>query len=183
MEIKLVKTKEELHEVYKLTYQEFLKKGYIDENEDKEFIHFHGILDNIPQTSVFIALEDNKVVGTNSITMDSENGIHTMVDFPKTTMRERLTGKVLASSWRIVVDHNYKHTLVIKKLIKATIDLGLSKGTETCLFTFNPKHAFIYQKLLNAEIVEFTESTIGFHNAPAVLMRLDTKNIPSWWFK
>lgn len=182
MLVKLLETDEEREDVYKLVYKEYLKAGYITPREDERFVHYAGLLDKIPQTDVFVVYDSDKLVGTNSLTRDSENGMHVCADFPLQVMRERNTGKSLVASWRIVVDSSHRDKDTVRQLIRACLYRGVALGVETWLYSFHPKHALAYMRFLNAEVIGFSESTDGLHNAPALLLRGYTKDIPKWWF-
>lgn len=181
MLIRLLETEIEREQMYRLVHDEYFKAGYIESREDGRFVHYQGILDRIPQTDVFLAYNDeDELIGTNSLTRDSDNGIHTRLDFPLQTMRERGTGKNLASSWRIVARSDSGFS-VVSNLIKATVRRAVAIGVETCLFTFHPRHYCQYQRGLNLELIGFNEHTDGLRNAPAVLMRIVKKDIPERW--
>ncbi len=184
MWIRLLETDAEREQVFRLVHDEYVREGYIQPQSDSRFVHHCGLWDRIPFTDVFIAHDDNgDLIGTNSLTRDNEYGIHTLVDFPKETMRERLTGKVLASSWRIVTRNDCKAASgLVSALIRATVQRAKAIGVETCLFTFNPKHMCRYHIALNMEMIGFSEVTEGIH-APSVLMRVATKDVPDRWFK
>jgi hypothetical protein len=178
-------TDDEREQMYRLVHDEYVGAGYIDPRPDKRFVHYKGLWDNISQTVTHLAYDDiGDLIGTNSLTRDSDTGIHTGIDFPKETMRERLTGKSLASSWRIVTRSDQRNSAgLICALIRATIQTMVTRGVETSLFTFNPKHMCRYHLALNMEMIGFNESTQGLHGAPAVLMRAYTKDYPERWLR
>lgn len=184
MNIRLLETELEREAMYRMVHDEYVKAGYIDQQPDGRFVHYDGLFDRIPQTDIFLAYDDTgDLVGTNSLTRDNDIGIHTAIDFPKETMRERLTDRNLASSWRIVTKADCRSGGgVVSALIKATVQRADNLGVETCLFTFNPRHMCRYHIALNMEMIGFAEHVEGLHNAPAVLMRVYTREIPARWF-
>ena len=66
-------------------------------------------------------------------------------------------------------------------LIRAGVHMIWDSGTEISLYTFNPRHKRVYQRLLNMRTVASSAGTQGLSNAPAVFMRLDTPDIPARW--
>jgi len=172
----------ELDLVYKLTYEEYLRQGYIIENPNKS-LSLYPHLDNILETTVIGCFDHNKLLGTISWTLDGPNKLHTDIDFPKETEKVRQEGRILAASWRIITDHNYRHKIsVVSSLILATIEEMMIGNVQTALFTFNPKHERVYRRILNMKTLARHDGTIhGMDNAPAVLMRLDIENLhPKW---
>jgi hypothetical protein len=68
-------------------------------------------------------------------------------------------------------------------MIQAVIDGFIADGIETAVFTFNPRHERIYQRLLNMATVSRNDNTKGLSNAPAVFMRMELATVPEKWLK
>ena len=171
----------ELDRVHKLTHDAYVEMGYCKPQPDSRLNHYPH-LDDIPETTVLIAILDGRIIGTNSLTMDGEHGLHVDADYKWQADKVRAEGRKLASSWRIVTDvHERK---VVMGLMACTVNLGVSLGIETCLFTFNPHHERIYKRLFNMETIGRHESSIeGLTNAPSVLMRCDIEKCPEKWLR
>lgn len=177
MQVRPIQSQNELDTIYKLTYEEYIREGYCPIQSDRRLIHFPH-LDNIPETTVLVALIEDQIVGTNSLTVDGENKLHVDIDFPKEVSAIRAEGRKLAASWRIIVDRQSRNNLlIIKTLILRTIRLALDLGIETCLFTFNPKHKRFYQRYLKMKTIAYSDSSRNLINAPMVLMRLDKEDL------
>ena len=70
---------------------------------------------------------------------------------------------------------------ILMALIKETAALATHQGVDTWLFTVNPRHESVYQRLLKMYTVSRKECTQGLTNAPAVLMRADREHLPGAW--
>lgn len=169
--IRVATSVEEMNKVYRLTYDNYLDEGYIGVNPSGTYQHYPW-LDGIPETTVLISMDDHgNLDATNSLTIDSDLKLHVDPDFPDAVEMVRRDCKVkglkLASSWRIATAH--KSLMLVKKIMTATIELGIKKGVDVCLFSFNPKHRHFYEFYLN--LITLEEGVChAVNNAPAVLM-------------
>ena len=179
--IRPVQNAMEMDQVYRLTHDAYVWRGYNQPQPDGRLVHYPH-LDNIPETTVLIAVEHGRILGTNSITLDGPRGLSVDGDFKFDCDGIRKERRPLAASWRIATREDLRgETRVVMGLIQETVRWGISAGVLTCMFTFNPRHERIYKKLLNLETVARCEETKGLKNAPAVLMRLDLENCPQRW--
>ncbi|MFH1024437.1 MAG: hypothetical protein V1809_13740 [Planctomycetota bacterium] len=178
--VRPIENDDELDEVYRITHDAYVERGYCAPQPDGRLIHYPRH-DGIPETIVLVAERNGRIVGTNSLTLDGSKGLPVDEDFGRDCKRIRATGRRLAASWRIATRKDCREERnIVMGLIRETLRLCLLKGVETCLFTFNPRHERIYQKLLNMKTVARSEGTAGLENAPAVLMRCDFENLPAW---
>ncbi|MFH1021854.1 MAG: hypothetical protein V1809_00520, partial [Planctomycetota bacterium] len=93
----------------------------------------------------------------------------------------RNEGRKLAAGWRIATRSGYRDERgIVMGLIREVVTRAVGAGVRTCVFTFNPRHERIYQRLLNMKAVARSEETAGLENAPAVFMRGDFENLPAW---
>ena len=175
MIIRQIQTTDELHGVWKLTHDVYVRNGYCKPRATGWLIHYPR-LDSIIETTVFIAIEGGKIVGTNSITLDGPCGLHVDNDFPKEVNKIRQERRKLCASWRIVTD--CKGIMTVVRLIKKTISYALNElQVETALFTFNPDHESFYKRYLNMTTIARCDCIGKLKNAPAVLMRADKETI------
>ena len=164
--------------VYRLTHDCFLERGYCRPRPDGRLIHYPE-LDCIPETTVLIAVIDGEVVGTTSFTLDGPSGLNVDHDFQLACEEIRAERRSLAASWRLATKNSFRsQNDVVMALIKATTGMLLDSGTQTCLFTFNPRHERIYQRLLNMRTVARSGNARGLTTAPSVLMRCDCETVP-----
>lgn len=178
MLVRPVASAEELDRVYRMTHDAYVEKGYIQKRPDGLFIH-QPKLENIPETTVLVAVDGGKIIGTNTITADGEYGLHCERDFPLQVQRERWNGSALCCSWRIITVPSARDDWrVLYSLIKTTISEVARRGLRICFMTFQPIDALKYASLLHAEVIGFSESTASLRQAPALLIKADLLKLP-----
>lgn len=183
MYIKKVETKEELLEVYKLTHDVYVTEGYCLAQPDGLLKHYPH-LDNIAETKVFITIENNKIIGTNSFTTDGPKKLHVDEDFPFETEEVRQWcqqhNQRLSASWRIVTKESNRKSL---KVLLELINISMIEFLDTAdmvLFTFNPKHEKFYKKMLGLKTIAIgTAKSVG--GASAILMEGDSDVMANKW--
>ena len=178
-----IATPEEMNQVYRLTYKEYLRQGYCKSNNEERLIH-NDHLDNIPETTVIIAIENGIVIGTNSLTLDGPNQLCVDIDFPEEVKQEREKcqeeNKILSASWRIVTDSQSRSSFkIVLQLINETVKQIIKSNSDIILFSFHPKHEYFYHKLLGLETI--TSNYCKSVGNPGVLMKIDTKNLTKKW--
>jgi len=182
MEVRLA-TSEEMDDVFRLVHDEYVRAGYCTPRHDGLLKHYPH-LDYIPETFVFVAVEDNKIIGTNSLTLDGCMKLHVDCDFPEHVEQIRqellIDNHKLAASWRIATHPNArKQMVVILNLIHITFKAMVDNYLHTCLFTFNPKHERFYHKLLGFDTVSIGHCKATM--ASAVLMKGTVWNTMQKW--
>ncbi len=183
-QIKKAVTPKELESVYRLTHDAYVEMNYATPQPDGRLIHYPQ-LENIPETTVMIADSGSRVQGTLSITVDGSAGLNTDRDFPDHTRKIRAQTDTLAACWRMVTCKACRHKKsMVKDLLKESVKfIFQQQKVDTLLFTVNPCHERVYQLLFGCEtIARRTKSIDGLENAPAVLLRLESKNVPERWF-
>lgn len=174
IEIKIATKQHEFNDVYRLTHRAYNVMGYCLP-EIPTLLQHYPHLDNIVETTVIIAEENDTVIGTVSITMDSVYGLHVDEDFPKDMLeiRKNLNGKRLGASWRIVTDPYCPRTRKMAlDLMKAGFEVSLENNIDVLMCSFNPKHESFYQRFLGFETVAYGMcKSVG--NKSAVLMRYE----------
>lgn len=178
LDVRPIRTTFELESVYRITHDSYLERHYCEPQPNGRLVHFPEY-DCIPETTVLIAVLDGEIVGTTSFTLDGPLGLHVDHDFKSTCDLIRSENRTLAASWRLATKSTFRNqNEVVMALISATTRILLDSGTQTCLFTFNPRHERIYQRLLNMKTVARGDRARGLLNAPSVLMRCDHEEVP-----
>ncbi|MFH1022485.1 MAG: hypothetical protein V1809_03790 [Planctomycetota bacterium] len=181
--VRSVRNEWEMDEVYRMTHDAYVERGYTVPRPDGRLIHYPH-LDGIPETTVLVAEVEGELVGTNSFTFDNSFGLPDDVDFRRECDAIRQEGRKLAASWRLVTRSGYRdERQIVMGLIQESIRRIVETGVTTCLFTFNPRHERVYQRLLNMKTVARSGETSGLQNAPAVFMRCDFETLPAWCLK
>lgn len=125
MEVRIA-TQTDMSNVYKLTYQSYLKEGYCKKNDKEELIHYPH-LDNIEETTVIVVYEDENIVGTISLTLDGINKLYIDEDFPEETESVRQEcfekNKNLGCLWRLATITDKNNKAIICLLFNKTIEI------------------------------------------------------------
>ena len=187
MEVRIAQP-DEMPAVYRLVHDEFVKAGFAQQQLDGE-LRYYEDLDGIPETTCLVAVEDDgRIVGTLSLTRDSDAGIHTDYEFSKQTDHIRewcyFRHKRLCSGWRIVTDPKYRNSRrVLLALAEAFIGICVEEDLDCSLYTFNPKHTRLYERLFGFEQWAVSEAHIGCSCNEAVLMFVTTERLVEHWEK
>ena len=174
-----VRDSNELEQVYRLTYECYVREGYCRKNEAGRLVHYPH-LDQSPETTVFVVDDaDGRMIGTCSTTIDNPYGLHVDEDFREQANLVRQEGRRLASSWRIAVDKQHRSgARVARLLIEGSIAYWHAASIQTCLMTFNPCHERFYASYMNCITLDRKDGLHDLSNAPAVLMRWDAERCP-----
>ncbi len=167
-----------LSEIGKLVYDTLVESGHISSQYNNS-VDLYPHLNKIPETTILIAELKGKIIGTNSMTIDSPNGLHTDKFFKEETDFIRKTeNKILGSSWRIATKREYRRNIrLFLDIVQNTFFAAKEMNIETCLFVFDKKHEEFYKKLLDAETLAEKICNIEPEiEIPMVLMRTDTEN-------
>ena len=188
VQVRQATTNVEFCEVYRLTYRVYAASGYCNPSPGRKLQHYPH-LDEIPATTVLIAIDKSLVIGTVSITLDGPVGLHVDEDFAKEMKQIRWQcGKAkrkLSGIWRIVTDPLCRSQwIVVKRLIGAITQVALDQDVGLIMCDFHPAHEKFYRR-----VVGFHRVAYGTCNSvagqPAVLMAydLDRLGMPIRWRK
>lgn len=180
-DVRCIRDMDELEIVHRITYQAYLQRGYCRPRDDGKLLHYPEF-ETVPQTTVIVGTVNGLIVGTVSITLDGPLGLPADHDFHLEMERFRTEGKRMAGVWRMaVVDDCLQRAEVATSLIRAGVHTVWDHHVDITISTFNPRHERLYARILNYRTVARTEQSDGLENAPAVLMRLDTADMPEQW--
>ena len=188
LSIKILETPEELDEVYRLTYESYLREGYCSIQPNERLSHYPH-LDNIPNTLTFLAVKNNQIIGTNSLTIDGLMGLPVdlnigykdkMVEIRQQCKDNQLN---LGCTWRmVVVPHSPLNTIL--KLINITVEHVFYNKLHYVLYDVNPKHIKPYHTLLGSEII--TEGhcySPSLNGPPSTLMMSKYEDVYRCWIR
>ncbi len=167
-----------LPEVNKLVREGFIESGFISGDYNQQ-VDLYPHLNTIEETTIITAEMNGKIIGTNSMTLDSPAGLHTDIFFKKETDFIRNNeNTILGSSWRIATAQEYRRNFrLFLDLIQNSVFAAKQKQIETCLYIFAKKHEEFYKKILDAETITEKKLTIDpKFKILFVLMRTDTEN-------
>lgn len=178
--IKFAEFEHELSQVHELTHNEYLKKGYITPRKDQKLVHY-PLFDASSDTRTLLFIYNGDVAGTISLTFDSLDGLPLDVTFREECNEIRKEGKKVAAVWRLVVNNQFRNAAkIIKYLLHYTISYLRANDVDIFLFAVHPKHAPMYARFVNAQIVSVKALAPGEAiRTSAVLMRADHQLLPS----
>lgn len=180
--VREAQTIRELDEVHRITHDSIVEAGYMPPQNGGRIISYPE-LDSSPRTTILVAVEGRRVIGTNSITADGPFGLHTDRHFRAETDVIRREGRRLVSSFRIATDPSWtgrRSFALVQDLVRLTLVVAIHKyDFETILCTFNPKHESVYERWLAARTVRLIEAMEDDRIAAgAVMMRIDRERLP-----
>lgn len=126
-----------------------------------------------PNKITLAVYQEDKVVGTMSLGMDSPQSMVVDQLYKQEADQLRAEGRKLCDITRLAVDHDIKSKSVLASLFHMAFIYGhnIHQATDF-LIEVNPRHVLFYQRMMGFE--PFGEERICPRvNAPAVLMRLD----------
>ena len=175
-QISILKDFKRLKEVHELAYSSYFKN---EENNKPADINLFPILDTSKNTKTIVVEIEDKIIGTNSLTIDGEFGLPSDKYFKEETdaIRKNTSGNV-GNSWKIATSQDYKsNVMLLFDIIQKTSELAVEMKIDTCLYIFPKKHENIYKKMINAEKIAEKKCNIGdVKDVHLVLMKTETKN-------
>ena len=186
MRLRIAETYSDMLSVWRFTHDVYVETGYAERHSNGLLRHYPH-LDCIPETTVFIIEDDdNRIIGTNTVTIDGPFGLHVEDEFKSyvDSIRKEIyhENKILACSWRIVTAANHRSKIdILISLIGVTIYFCYLKRIDTVLFNFTLKHAKIYSKLIGLNIISEPKSHKSVNGTYGVLVRGDTDTVFNIW--
>lgn len=114
------------------------------------------------ETTILVAEEGGELVGTVSITMDSENGLPVDLDYKDEVDRVRHDDRRLACVWRLAG--------VGIELSKASWKELVAMGGPDVVLQCHPRHRWFYTRRFGFCHLASRANTHGLQNAPSCLM-------------
>lgn len=130
-------------------------------------------LDHDPNKITLVAYQDDRVVGTMTLGLDSPNGLAADQLYKTEVDQLRAQGRKLCDVTKLAVDQEIKSKSVLSAIFHLSIIYGRNIHHATDLLTeVNPRHAPFYQRMLG--FVQVGEERLCPRvDAPAVLLKLD----------
>ena len=126
-----------------------------------------------PNKITLVAYQDEKVVGTLTLGLDSPGGLVVDQLYKQEADALRAAGRIPCDITRLAIDQDIKSKSVLAALFHLSFIYGhnIHRATDF-LIEVNPRHVLFYQRMLGFE--PYGEERICPRvNAPAVLLRLD----------
>lgn len=168
--IETVKDEKGLADVYKL-----FKEGLVDIGDISPDVNVLAVsnpgLDYHQSTTVLAVWDVREIIGTISLTIDSEKGLNTDHSFKNETDRVRAGGSRVASVWRMATKtaHKYGSRLVVD-MIRKVCQIAVEKGVKVSLFTIATRYEKIYASLIRSTVIARGEVNFDDTSLPASLI-------------
>lgn len=126
-----------------------------------------------PNKITLVAYQDDKVVGTLTLGLDSPDGMVVDQLYKNEADQLRAQGRKICDVTKLAVDQDIKSKSVLGALFHLSVIYGRNIHHATdFLIEVNPRHALFYQRMIG--FVPFGEEKLCPRvNAPAVLLKLD----------
>ena len=182
--VRKVETLQDLWRVYQLVNQVYNMSGIAERSSSGLMIH-HPDQDVVPQSYIFLAEINHKIVGTIIYTIDNQFGLMVDDDFKFEIEFYRLIYSQISSVWRFAVLPEYQHNLnIMKKLIGVAFWHMKKLEIPVCFLTISPEHARIYKKIMGMEEVakgKDSNPLIKPEHADIILLKAYAEKIPDKW--
>jgi len=171
-----------LDEIYRLTHDTFVLSGEISPKADGVIITCPH-LDRHPSTIIFIAELKEKIIGTCTVTIDSEQGLNIESWFDQEIKKYRADSKnKLSSCWRLATIPSYRGSrLLIMDLIEAAFNQSINAGSNIGFFALMNKNIKTYQQIINGKIV--ATKYVMFDKEISMKLNLMEVNLEEGWKK
>jgi hypothetical protein len=163
----------QLFAVHRLTYECYLSKKS-DSPSLEGLWTPHPDFDQIPESTIYIAELEGKIVGSVSITMDGLRGLPLDSSFFRTCALVRTQRSRLVQLWRLLIKESCPIKDSIRELLLATAaEHFRAQAIETVLLFVQEDHMHTCTKFFEATPIALVRSIPETMDAPHVLLRCD----------
>lgn len=181
--VKVANKLEEREAVYRLAYQIYLEKGYINENPNEWLLQPY---DAVNDTVILVVLDSQKnIAGSITILFDSNKKLPADKIYNEELTILRNSGKRLAEISRLVINPQYRNSKEILVLLfnYMAIYTAHVKHASNLVIEVNPRHKEYYKSILCFEEIGSERPCPQVQNAPAVLLNLPLKKYQTEVFR
>lgn len=173
--IKLANTQEEREAAFRLAYQVYFEKGYLQENPRKCLINSY---DEDEETITFIVQDQNKnIVSTVSLVFDESYTIPAQRIYASELDELRNHNERIVEVSRLAVNPAYRNS---KDALILMFNYLMIYAYHICQYTclaieVNPRHVNYYKELLGFQEIGTLKACPGVQDAPAMLLYVSLK--------
>ncbi|MEK7555407.1 MAG: hypothetical protein AAB516_01145 [Patescibacteria group bacterium] len=169
----LVKSEKELNRALNLAYLEYRRKKFIKASNEK----IYKTSFNTPSKSVtFVAKNNNKVIATASLIIDSESGLPMDSLYKKELDDLRKKGKKISEISQLAFDNEttkssfeeIKTINLLLTLFKLMFHYCLYRGINNICICVNPLHKIFYEHLFFKDLGKGLKKYPAMNGAPAI---------------
>ncbi len=150
----IAKTRHDLEQAFALVYRQYLKKGYISKSHNGNLCL--TLFNALPSSVIFIAKEEDRVIGTVTLIFDSPLGLPMDAAYKPQIDVLRKRGRAVAEVSQLAISEesfdrdcfsmfNFNKLMFIFRLFKMVLDYGRyhQKINDLCI-AINPKQRDLY---------------------------------------
>jgi hypothetical protein len=172
--IKIANTLEERESVFRLAYQIYRDKGYIQENGNQWLLNPY---DTAHETIVFIVQDQQKnIVGSITTLFDSPRKLPADKIYKEELQSLRQSGKKMAE---ISPDYRNSKEILVLLFNYMAIYAYHVRRFDNLIIEVNPRHKEYYKSILCFEEIGAEKPCPQVQNAPAILLSLPLKRYQS----
>ena len=159
---------EDLRQAYRLVHDTFVRHGLAAAEPSGLRV---GPFEALPTTATFVAVAGTKVVGAQSLVMDSaELRLPADADFRDEIDTLRLEGHLVCEVTSQAVAFQYRRSAVPTELMRCTFAQMLAIGCDELVIAVKPGHVLFYE-MLGFEVIGSARRCTGRNGKVAVLLR------------
>ncbi len=180
---KVATEREEWEQAYKLTYDAYVKKGFID--PDSSGLHF-CLQHAHPLTSIIVGKLDGEVVITMSLFPDSELGLPMDSLYQKELDKLRKRGRFLAEVGAFASSPKVRTGLQQLPMMMNNMILryaGPHLGIDDLVITVNPAHELVYKYIILFDRLSRNKPYEKVNGHVAVPMQLDLRRYEQRYYQ
>lgn len=177
--VRVANSLEEREAVFKLAYQVYLEKGYINENANQWLINSY---DMAHDTVILIVLDSQKnIAGSLTMVFDSRKTLPADKIYQDELNELRYSRKRLTEISRLVISPDYRNSKEILILLfnYMAIYSAHIKRIDNIIIEVNPRHKDYYKSILCFDEVGCEKPCPQVKDAPAILLSLSAKKYRS----
>ena len=146
--VKRATTVEELEAGYRLVHECFVDSGYIEPHPTGLRVRAFSAL---PDTALYLALADGRVVGTLSMIADGPLGLPMDGPFGLEIARLRRMGRRLVEVSDLAIAKDYRNLRVLTELTRCAMAHAVTIGADDAVVAVSPSHSGFFEGILQFE--------------------------------
>lgn len=174
LDVKIAEEKEELEAAYRLLHDVYVEAGYMQPHPAGIRLSIYNAL---PHTITFVARENQKVVGTVTLIIDSPLGLPMEEIYPEEVAFLRENRPKLAEAGGLAFDRQSRYEKMFMYLNQILVAFAMFAGVTDILIAINPKHAAFYYDILLFKFLGPEKPYAKVNGAPAVAMYLNLQEV------
>ena len=138
----------ELEAAYRLVHDSFVDSGYIDPHPTGLRVRAFSAL---PDTALYIALAEGRVVGVLSMIPDGPLGLPMDGPFGREIARLRRMGRRLVEVSDLAIAKEYRNLRVLTELTRCAMAHAVTIGADDAVVAVSPSHSGFFEGILQFE--------------------------------